>query len=242
MAHKDIPLRERIIFALDVGSPDQAKELVKRLESHIGFYKVGLQLFLAGWFPVVEWIAGRGHKVMVDLKFFDVPETVKLAVAQLTGRNVTFATVHGNDPILKAAAEAKREVKILAVTALTSFGEEDMKEMLGAPCKIEDLVLARARRALEAGIDGIVSSGLEAARLRGELGDKFLVVTPGIRPGSNTEVPRDDQKRIMTAGLAIANGADHIVVGRPIRDAADPILVIESMWKEIEKALSSANA
>lgn len=239
MRHKDIPLRERIIFALDVDSPDKAKELVQRLESHIGFYKVGLQLFLAGWFPVIEWIASRGHKVMVDLKFFDVPETVKLAVGQLTGRNVTFATVHGNDPILKAAAEAKKEVKILAVTALTSFGEEDMKEMLGAPCKVEDLVLARARRALKAGIDGIVSSGLEAARLRGELGENFLVVTPGIRPGKNIEVKQDDQKRIMTAGKAIENGADHIVVGRPIRDAADPIAVITAMHHEIEKALGA---
>jgi orotidine-5'-phosphate decarboxylase len=237
MQPKNIPLNERIIFALDVDSPDKAKDLVKKLESHIGFYKVGLQLFLAGWFPIVDWITDRGHKVMVDLKFYDVPETVKLAVGQLNNRGITFATVHGNAPITRAAAEARKEVKILAVTVLTSFGEEDMKDLTGAPCKVEDLVLARARSALSAGIDGIVSSGLEARLLREKLGDNFLIVTPGIRPARNSDTPVDDQKRIMTAGQAISNGADHIVVGRPIKNASDPIAVVESMRKEIEKAL-----
>lgn len=237
MRPKDIPLKERIIFALDVDSPDKAKDLVKKLESRIGFYKVGLQLFLAGWFPIVEWIAERGHKVMVDLKFYDVPETVKLAVGQLNNRHVTFATVHGHGPILHAAAAAREDVRILAVTVLTSFGDEDMNELASAPCKVEDLVLARARRALNAGIDGIVSSGLEAKRLRDELGDDFLIVTPGIRPGRNIEVPEDDQKRIITAGQAIRNGADHIVVGRPIKTASDPLGVVESMQVEIEEAL-----
>lgn len=240
MRHKNIPLRERIIFALDVSSPDKAKELVQRLESHTGFFKVGLQLFLAGGFPIVDWIIERGHKVMIDLKFFDVPETVKLAVGQLTDRKITFATVHGNGSILEAATAAKKDVKILAVTVLTSFGEEDLKEMTGTTGKVEDLVLSRARRAVELGIDGVVASGLEAAMLRRELGDDFLVVTPGIRPGTNTEGQRDDQKRIITAGKAISSGADHIVVGRPIRDAADPVSVIEAMQKEIEQALSGS--
>jgi orotidine-5'-phosphate decarboxylase len=239
MQPKDIPLKERIIFALDVDSPDKAKNLVEKLESHVGFYKVGLQLFLAGWFPIVEWIAERGHKVMLDLKFYDVPETVKLAVRQLNDRHVTFATVHGNGPILDAAAEARKDIKILAVTVLTSFGEEDMQEMTGAACKVEDLVLARARRALSAGIDGIVSSGLEARRLREELGPNFLIVTPGIRLGRNVEISEDDQKRVITAGQAIRNGADHIVVGRPIKTASDPIGVVETMQKEIEDALAT---
>lgn len=238
MQPKNIPLNERIIFALDVDTPDQAQKLVERLESHIRFFKVGLQLFLGGWFPVIDWITGRGHKVMVDLKFYDVPETVKLAVGQLKDRNVTFTTVHcGNEAILRAAAEAKKDVKILAVTALTSLGEEDMKEFRGVFDKVEDLVVSRARRALEAGVDGVVSSGREAARLRRELGNEFLIVTPGIRPAQPAGAARDDQKRVMTAGLAIGNGADHIVVGRPIRDAADPIAVIESMQEEIRVAL-----
>ena len=236
---KDIPLDQRIIFALDVDSVGLAKEWVQRLESHIKFYKVGLQLFLAGWFPIVEWIAERNHKVMVDLKFFDVPETVKLAVRQLQGRGVTFATVHGNDPILRAAVEAKGEVKILAVTVLTSFGQEDMEEIFGAPVNIADLVYLRARRALSLGCDGVVSSGLEAERLRSELGDRFFVVTPGIRPGINREIDQDDQKRIVTAGMAIADGADHLVVGRPISTASDPISVVEAMQKDILKALPS---
>jgi len=236
---KQIPLAERIIFALDVESPQVAKEWVLRLESHIKFYKVGLQLFLAGWFPIVEWIASRNHKVMVDLKFFDVPETVKLAMLQLRGRGITFATVHGNDPILRAAAAAKDEVKLLAVTVLTSFGQEDMEEIFGGPVNVADLVYRRARRALALGCDGVVSSGLEVPRLRRELGDRFLVVTPGIRPGSNREVDLDDQKRIVTAGRAIANGADHIVVGRPISTASDPLRAVEAMQKEIVESLPS---
>lgn len=232
MASKNIPLNERIIFALDVESPDLAKGLVERLESHIKFYKVGLQLFLAGWFPIVDWITARGHKVMLDLKFFDVPETVKLAVSQIRNRNVSFATVHsGNGPMLKTASEVKGDVKILAVTVLTSIGEDDLKDLVGAHGTVEDLVIARARRALAAGVDGVVASGLEAASLRRELGNDFLIVTPGIRPAGSGS--RDDQRRIITAGKAIAAGADHVVVGRPIRDAADPIAVVEAMQQEI---------
>lgn len=236
MTTKNIPLNERIIFALDVESPELAKEWVQRLESHVGFYKVGLQLFLAGWFPIVDWIIKRGHKVMVDLKFFDVPETVKLAVRQLTDRGVTFATIHGNDPILRAAVAVKKDLQLLAVTVLTSFGEDDMREM-GLSGSVADLVLLRARRALEIGCDGIVSSGLEAKRLRDHLGRNFLVVTPGIRPGQNVEIVADDQKRIVTAQDAVINGADHVVVGRPISTAADPVAVVESMQKEIRKGL-----
>ncbi len=236
MTIKNIPLNERIIFALDVASPELAKTWVQRLESHVGFYKVGLQLFLAGWFPIVDWIVKRGHKVMVDLKFFDVPETVKLAVEQLTDRGVTFATIHGNDPILRAAVSVKKDLHLLAVTVLTSFGEEDMREM-GLTGSVADLVLFRARRALEIGCDGIVSSGLEARRLREHLGQNFLVVTPGIRPGQNVEVVADDQKRIVTAQDAVINGADHVVVGRPISTAADPVAVVEAMQEEIRKGL-----
>ncbi|MCK5543697.1 MAG: orotidine-5'-phosphate decarboxylase, partial [Desulfobulbaceae bacterium] len=216
MNKKNIPLNERIIFALDFSSTDEAKQWVRRVESHIKFYKVGLQLFLAGWFPIIEWIIDRGHKVMVDLKFFDVPETVKLAVEQLQNRGITFATIHGNDPIVRAAVKEKGDLKLLAVTVLTSFGENDMKEM-GLQCSVEDLVFHRAKQALDIGCDGVVSSGLEAARLRERLGEKFLIITPGIRPGKNIEVKEDDQVRIMTAEKAIKNGADHVVIGRPIK-------------------------
>lgn len=238
MDQKNIPLNERIIFALDVETAEEAEKWVDILGEHVGFFKVGLQLFLAGWFPVIDMITRRGHKVMVDLKFFDVPETVKLAVRQLKNKNVTFATVHGNEPILRAAVAEKDDLKILAVTVLTSFDESDMKEM-GLTGSVKDLVLLRAKKALKFGCDGVVSSGLEAKSLRKDLGSNFLVVTPGIRPGQNIEIEEDDQVRIATAQEAIINGADHVVVGRPIRDAKDPVAVVKSMQEEIKKGLSS---
>lgn len=228
----DIPLKERIIVALDVDDPAKAKEVVKRCESHVHFFKVGLQLFMADWFNIVDWIVDRGHKVMLDLKFFDIPETVKLAVEQVNSRGVTYATIHGNDPIVRAAVEARGDMRLLAVTVLTSFGEEDLRAM-GMTQSVEDLVYFRAKRALELGCDGVVSSGLEAHRMRTDLGEKLLIVTPGIRPGANVEDSGDDQKRIVTAGMAIGNGANHVVVGRPITKADDPIRVIEAMQQDI---------
>mgnify|MGYP000163897292 FL=1 len=238
MTEKNIPLNERIIFALDVTSPDEALALVEKLDSEIKFFKVGLQLFLAGWFHTVDAIIARGNKVMVDLKFFDIPETVKLAVDQLKDRGVSFATVHGNDPILRAAVQEKDStMKILAVTVLTSFDEQDMRAM-GMTGSIQDLVLHRARRALEIGCDGVVSSALEAAPLRKDLGSNFLVVTPGIRPGANTDDGSDDQKRIATAEQAVLNGADHVVIGRPIRDSRDPVGLIRELHREIAQGLA----
>ena len=235
---KNIPVNERIILALDVESPEQARELVIKTESHISFYKVGLQLFMASWFEIIDWLAARGHKVMVDLKFFDIPETVKHAVAQLNKRRVTFATIHGNDPIIRAAVEAKGDLGLLAVTVLTSFGQEDMRAM-GMTQTIEDLVYFRAKRALELGCDGVVSSGLEAKRLRDGLGSKLLIVTPGIRPGANIREQRDDQQRIVTARQAVADGADYLVVGRPITKAAEPIEVINMLQEEIRQGLTT---
>ena len=233
---KPIPLNERVIFALDVDSKEEAERWLDRLDNHIKFYKVGLQLFLAGWFPVIEMILKRDNKVMIDLKFFDIPETVALAVRELKNRGATFITVHGNDPILRAAVSQRDGAKILAVTVLTSFDESDMKEM-GFTGTVEDLVYHRARKALALGCDGVISSGLEVPRLREGLGDKFLIVTPGIRPGLNDVIQEDDQKRIATARTAIRNGADYVVVGRPIRDAKDPLAVVKGLQEEIAAAL-----
>jgi orotidine-5'-phosphate decarboxylase len=233
---KDILLKDRIILALDVESEELARELVLKTESHITFYKVGLQLFMASWFHIVDWLAARGHKVMVDLKFFDIPATVKHAVAQLNNRGITFATIHGNDPIIRAAVEAKGDLALLAVTVLTSFGQEDMHAM-GMTRSIEDLVYFRARRAMELGCDGVVSSGLEAKRLRECLGAEMLIVTPGIRTGADKDAQKDDQQRIITAGQAVAAGADYLVVGRPITRAADPVAVISLLQEEIRQGL-----
>lgn len=230
---KPIDLDKRIIFALDLASPDEAKKWVERLEDQVKFYKVGLELFLAGWFPMIEWIVKRDLEVMVDLKFFDVPETVGRAVRQIRDCGATFATVHGNDGILRAAVKNKKDTQILAVTVLTSLDQGDIRE-LGFDCSVEDLVLNRAKRAIAMGCDGVVSSGLEAPKLRAHLGDGFLVVVPGVRPVENRE---DDQKRVVDVRTAFENGADHIVVGRPIRQAEDPLAVVEKMKTDIAKVL-----
>lgn len=233
---KPIPVSERLIFALDVDSVSEAERWLERLGTQVHFYKVGLQLFLAGGFPVIELIRRHGHQVMVDLKFFDIPETVALAVRALKNSGATFITVHGNEPILRAAVQERGNTKILAVTVLTSFDESDMRE-LGLTGTIEELVYQRARKALRIGCDGVVSSGLEAVRLREALGDQLLIVTPGIRPGTNDVIQEDDQKRIASAYQAIRNGADYVVVGRPIRDASDPVSVVKQLQDQIAAAL-----
>jgi orotidine-5'-phosphate decarboxylase len=226
-----VPVRERLIFAMDVPDADTARRLADRLGDSVQFYKLGLELCMAGgYFELLDWMVSRGKKVFVDLKFFDVPATVASAVRNLTGRGVTYATVHGNQGIMEAAAAAKGDVGILAVTVLTSLDRGDLDD-LGFGCDVEKLVLSRARRALEAGCDGVISSGLEARLLREGVDDKLIVVTPGIRPVENR--PSDDQKRVVNVEQAFANGADHIVVGRPIRDAADPRAAAEAIQSTI---------
>ena len=229
LSAKDIPARERLIFALDVPGPDEARRLVDQLGDSVEFYKLGLELFMAGgYFELVDELAAAGKKIFVDLKFFDVPQTVKSAVRQLNGRGATFTTVHGNENILEAACSVKEDVKVLAVTVLTSLDEGDLRD-LGFRCTPKELVLSRARRALKVGCDGVISSGLEASELRKELGANFLVVTPGIRPVANV----DDQKRTVNVEQAFENGADYIVVGRPIKEADDPRAAAESIQNTI---------
>lgn len=231
LSQNDIPRRERLILALDVPTPNEAKSLVKRLGDSVVFYKLGLQLFMAGeYFELLEWLRKKGKKVFVDLKFFDVPETVKNAVKQLNRRHATFASVHGNDGMLQAAVSEKNGVKILAVTVLTSLDESDMKD-LGFKTNIKSVVKSRARKALALGCDGLISSGIEAPALRQEFGDKFLIITPGIRPGSNRTI--DDQKRTVDVEEAFRNGADYIVVGRPILNATDQKGAAESIQARI---------
>lgn len=232
LSQKEIPRTERLIFALDVSTTEEAQGLVERLGDSVSFYKLGLQLFMAGgYYELIKWLRKRDKKVFVDLKFFDVPETVRLAVSQLKNREVSFATVHGNEEMLRAALQDKNGLGILAVTVLTSLDNADLQD-LGFQCDIETLVLSRAERALEMGCDGVISSGLEAARLRQRLGQKFLIVSPGIRPLENRTV--DDQKRIVTVEDAFHKGADYIVVGRPIRDADDPRAAAEEIQQRIE--------
>ncbi len=231
LSDKPIPVDERLIVALDVPDAGAARELVAALGDAVKFYKIGMELFMTdGYFALLDELVAAGKKVFVDLKFFDVPATVGSAIRQLSTRGATFATVHGNQAVMEAAGENKGDLKVLAVTVLTSLDRGDLDD-LGFAVDVEKLVLSRARRALEAGCDGVVSSGMEAAALRDELGSRLMVVTPGIRPVDNR--PVDDQKRVVTPAQAFRNGADYIVVGRPIRAAADPRVAAESIQAEI---------
>jgi orotidine-5'-phosphate decarboxylase len=232
LSAKTIPARERLIVALDVASGELAKKLVQELGGSVSFYKVGLELLMSGdFFDLVHWLRERDQQVFADIKFFDVPETVKKAVAQVKRLGVTFVTAHGNDDILRAVVEIKEETKVLAVTVLTSLDKNDLRD-LGFACDLEALVLSRARRALALGCDGVISSGLEASKLRQTLGGQFLVVTPGIRAFSNLAV-KDDQKRTVTAEEAFRCGADYIVVGRPITKSEQPRAQAELMQEMI---------
>lgn len=229
LSDKAIPVRERLIVPLDVATEADAKALVETLGSSADFYKLGLQMFMTGsYFNLLKWLRDKGKQVFVDLKFFDVPQTVAFAVKQLHGHGATFATVHGNDAILEAACKEKNGTKILAVTVLTSLDQKDIED-LGFKTDMVELVLSRAKRALALGCDGVISSGHESRALRGDLGQNFLIVVPGIRPVANT----DDQKRTVDVEEAFMNGADYIVVGRPILSAKDPRAAAEAIQVRI---------
>ncbi|UJP05315.1 MAG: orotidine-5'-phosphate decarboxylase [Nitrosomonas sp.] len=238
LSKKHIPARERLIFALDVPTAQEAKALVEMLGDSVNFYKLGLELFMDGnYFELVDWLISRNKKVFVDLKFFDVAETVRRAVGRLKTIGASFATVHPvNDDMLRAVAEEKGALRILVVTVLTSLSQDDARD-LGFACNVEDLVLSRARRAIELGCDGVISSGLEVPRLREQLGGQFLVVSPGIRPVDNRL--SDDQKRVVDVNQAFLNGADYIVVGRPIRNAPDPRTAAEAIQQTIAGIFSA---
>lgn len=221
MTVKNIPTNERLIFAMDVPDCDKARALAEELGDSVSFYKLGLELMMTGgYFELMEWMLERDKKVFADLKFFDIPATVGSAVRQLKDRGASFVTVHGNRSIMEAAAENKGDsMKVLGVTVLTSLDRGDLDD-LGFDCDVETLVLSRARQALAAGCDGVISSGLEAPMLREHIDSRLMVITPGIRPVENRET--EDQKRVVSVEQAFANGADHIVIGRPIRDADNP--------------------
>lgn len=231
---QSIPATERLIFALDLPDLDQARRLIHQLGDHVKFYKLGLELFLSGsYFELADELKQAGKRVFADLKLFDIPPTVGRATAQLARREVDFLTVHGNDSMLEAAVANRGSMGILSVTALTSLDQGDLED-LGFACDIEALVLSRARRAFELGCTGVISSGLEVAALRREIDDRLIAVCPGIRPVANV----DEQKRTLTVEEAFTAGADYIVVGRPIRDAADPAAAAASIQKSISSIFS----
>jgi orotidine-5'-phosphate decarboxylase len=229
--------RERLIFALDVPDLKGAQALVTKLADTVMFYKIGLELATSRhYFELLDWLIARDKKVFADLKLYDIPATVTAAVRQLSHSGASFLTVHGDRAIMEAAAAAKGDrLEVLVVTVLTSIAPRDLAEM-GIGSSVEDLVLLRARQAVAAGCDGVIASGLEAEALRRVLGPQPKIVTPGIRPADASATQRavaDDQRRVVTPTLAFRSGADHIVVGRPIRDAADPYSAAAAIQQEV---------
>jgi orotidine-5'-phosphate decarboxylase len=229
---RKVATRERLIFALDVPDLAGAKALVTKLDDSVWFYKIGLELATSPhYFELLRWLIDNGKRVFTDLKLYDIPATVAAAVRQLRDSGASFLTVHGDRAIMEAAAKEKgADLRVLAVTVLTSIAESDLKDM-GVTTSVGELVELRARLAMSSGCDGVIASGLEAARLRAALGPRALIVTPGIRPASSAGV--DDQRRVVTPKRAFEDGADHIVVGRPIRDAADPRRAAADIQAEI---------
>ena len=226
---------DRLIFAVDVPEIEHAKDLIRQLDTSVDFFKIGMELMMTGdYFELLDWLVERDKKVFVDLKLFDVPATVSKAIKRLSKRGAYFTTIHGNQSMMEAAAAEKGDLKVLAVTALTSLDRGDLDD-LGFDCAVEDLVISRARRAYESGVDGIVASGLELPSIRKALEDKILIVTPGIRPVENRQT--DDQKRVVSVERAFQDGADYIVVGRPIQNADNPREAAELIQESISNSI-----
>ena len=232
---KNINVEDRLIFALDLPEIDQAKDIVTELDDSVNFYKIGMEMLMTGgYFELLNWLIEKDKKVFVDLKFFDVPETVGRTIARLSDYGATFATIHGNQALMEKAVENKNDLKILAVTALTSLDRGDLDD-LGFDCDVKELVISRAKRAFEAGCDGIVSSGLEVPYIRKYVDNKLIAVTPGIRPVAND----DDQKRVVDVATAFKSGSDYIVVGRPIKNAENRYQAASDIQKIIRSVFET---
>jgi orotidine-5'-phosphate decarboxylase len=238
-----VDARGRLILAMDVPSGEEAERLLDRIGDAVRFVKIGLELYAAAGPAIVDKALAHGHHVFLDLKFLDIEETVRRATARVAAMGVDFLTVHANRKALKAAVEARgprREggLKLLAVTVLTNFDANDLRDM-GVQWSVADLVAARARLAHEVGCDGVIASGEEPAAIRQKVGGGFLIVTPGIRPAGTGP---DDHARVTTPSQAIKAGADYLVVGRPIRDAADPQAAAEEIVLEMQAAFDTRGA
>jgi orotidine-5'-phosphate decarboxylase len=224
-------MKNPIIVALDVESADEARELVRRLSPEVHFYKVGMELYAAAGIDFVRELIGQGVEVFLDLKFYDIPETVRRAVAAVAKTGVRFLTIHAVPSVMRAAVEGKgaSKLQLLGVTVLTSFGPEDLAD-LGYTCPASDLVATRARQAMDAHVDGIVCSPLEVAAVRSITGPGAVLVTPGVRSAG---AAAGDQKRVATPAEAIRNGADYLVIGRQVTRAPDPAAEARRVLAEI---------
>jgi orotidine-5'-phosphate decarboxylase len=229
--------RDRLIVALDVPSIPAAASLIKRLGDAVSFYKIGYQLAFAGGMALAETLVGAGKQVFLDLKLHDIGNTVEKGVESVARMGATFVTVHAYPQTMNAAVAARggAGLRILAVTVLTSYDDADL-EAAGYALGVSSLVARRAAQAREIGVDGLVCSAEEAAALRSLVGTSMMLVTPGIRPAG---AAAGDQKRVMTPARAIAAGADYLVVGRPIVEAADPKAAAKSIVAEIAAAAAA---
>jgi orotidine-5'-phosphate decarboxylase len=242
MQNPKITAEERLIVALDLPNVAEARRMVEALGGVATFYKVGLTLQLApGVEGLVQDLIKAKKPVFLDYKYYDVPETLRKAVSRASELGVTFLTVHGPGNLTRAAVEGrgKSPLKLFAVTVLTSMDAADIAEMGYSHTSVEELVLFRARKALAAGCDGVISSGHEAKKIKELSADKLLVVTPGIR---DDDSPQDDQKRRMTARNAILAGADYLVIGRPITHAPNPRAEAERILKNMQAAFDEREA
>jgi len=220
-----------IIIALDLDSADEAGRLVERLGDSVGIYKVGMELYAAAGMEFVRKLISAGKQVFLDMKFYDIGETVKRAAAQVARSGVSFLTVHGSAAVMRAAVEGRGagRLKLLGVTVLTSFDQTDLED-LGYPCPVRDLVALRARKAMEAGLDGLVCSPQEVAEVRGITGPEAILVTPGVRSAGASQ---GDQKRVATPAEALRHGASYLVIGRQVTRAADPRAEVFRICDEI---------
>lgn len=228
---------ERIILPLDLPDPEEAKKMVKNLHGIVDFFKVGMLLQFTGGGEIINWLIKNGKKVFLDMKYYDIPETVASVVRQVAETGVHFLTIHGNRRIIEHAVKArgKSSLKLLAVTVLTSMDADDLQD-LGLNCSLNEMVIYRAQKAVEYGCNGLIASGRELAFLRASMGDDLLLVTPGIRPAGSGH---DEHKRAVTPAEAIQAGADYLVVGRPILQAPDPSKAALCIIEEIEQARRS---
>jgi orotidine-5'-phosphate decarboxylase len=230
--------KNRLILAVDVANFDLAKELILKTKDQIHFYKIGLELAMSpDYFKLLEFLKNQNKKIFCDLKLFDISATVGKAVKNLAKFDVDLLTIHtASSEIMKAAAQNKSaKMKIVGVTVLTNLEKKDLDEMGFDPkLSIEELVLKKAALAIESGLDGVVSSALEAKILRKNFGDDFVIVTPGIRP-NGVVTGNDDQKRVADVKTALGNGSDYLVVGRPISQAQNPSLAAAQIVEMIEE-------
>ena len=226
--------RDRLIVALDLPSPAEAEAMVARLGDSVSFYKIGMELTYAGGLPLAERLVGEGKKVFIDLKLHDIPNTVERAARQIAKLGASFLTVHAYPQSMQAAllGVAGSSLQLLAVTVMTSYDDADLAAA-GYAFGVKELVGRRALQARDAGIHGLILSPEEVESIRALVGPGMSLVTPGIRPAGAVV---GDQKRIMTPALAIAGGADHIVVGRPVTEAADPAAVAQAIIADIASA------